>query len=216
MTRFPFSVYDFFGYLASGFLLLETVDYVVDGQWILVDSSSVVSIAFWTIVAYITGQILASPSAWLLERTIVGRLLQRPSINLFRDAPKYWWTKLFPGYFTPLPVAIREKVLQTAESDGITEKGEAIFVLAFGKVKSDKDTMARLSSFLNLYGFCRNVCFTSLLATLLVAIGSFWGGSLEKLPWALIALVGSAGMFYRFLKFYRQYSYELFITYAAL
>jgi hypothetical protein len=216
MNGIPFSVYDFFEYLASGFLLIVALDYSRSQQWVLRDDLSVVWGLFWVIIAYITGQILAGPSAWLLERIIVGRWLMRPSTNLFRDPPNKWWARLFPGYFTPFPQAIRNKVQDKAKANGISEIGEALFINAFGQVKTDERVMARLTAFASLYGFCRNVSVACLLAASIIGIGSWQTGAMHKLSWALVALVGSIGMFYRYLKFFRQYSYELFITYATL
>jgi len=216
MNRIPFSVYDFFGYLASGFLFMVAVDYVIGKQWVLRDELSVVLGLFWIVVAYIIGQILAGTSAWLLERLIVGKWLMRPYTNLLRDSPKIWWAKLFPGYFTPFPVAIRNRVKEKAKADGVTETGEAVFLHVFGEVKADEAAMARLNIFLNLYGFCRNISFTCLLVALVIVVGSWIEGTWDKLPWFFVSIVGSVGMFYRYLKFFRQYSYELFITYAAL
>lgn len=216
MNRIPFSVYDFFGYLASGFLLMVAVDYVVGEQWMLQEDQSVVLGLLWIVAAYIIGQIIASPSAWLLERMVIGKWLIRPELNLLRDPPKKWWAKLFPGYFTTLPVAIRNRILEKAEVEGISEPGQALFIHAFGKVKADENAMARLNTFLNLYGFCRNISFACLLAAIVLIVGTWGGGNLDRLPWVFVALVGSVGMFYRYLKFFRQYSYELFVTYITL
>lgn len=216
MDKLPFSVYDFFGYLASGFLLLMTVDYMAAGEWIMREHQNMVLAIFWIILSYITGQILAGPSAWLLERNIVGKWLKRPNVNLFQDQPSSWWVRFFPGYFTPLPKTTRERVMEKAREAGVTETGEGLFVLAFGKVKMDKEAMARLNTFLNLYGFCRNIAFTSALCCVVILVGSWETGLSGHLTWILVALGCALGMFYRYLKFFRQYSYELFITYAAL
>ncbi len=215
MDKLPFSFYDFFGYLASGFLVLITADYVFPGEWIIKDQLSVVMSIFWILVAYIVGQVLAGPAAWLLERNIIGKLLQRPSVNLFRDPPRVWWAKLFPGYFTPLPTTTRRRIMEKAEVAGAAETGEGLFVLAFGIVKADKEAMTRLNTFLNLYGFCRNISFASLSCVIIILVGSWQTGLAANLPWILVALGCAVGMFYRYLKFFRQYSYELFLTYAA-
>jgi len=39
--KVPFSVYDFFGYLASGYLVLASVDIAFSKGWVLVDSMPV-------------------------------------------------------------------------------------------------------------------------------------------------------------------------------
>lgn len=216
MNRIPFSVYDFFGYLASGFIFMVVIDYIVGKQWVLREDFSVVLATLWIVIAYITGQIIAGIAAWLLERNVIGKWLGWPSTNLFKDPPQKWWAKLFPGYFTGLPLAIRNKITEKAKSEGIHETGQALFIHAFGRVKTDENTMARLNTFLNLYGFCRNISFVCLLATLVLIVGSWGEGNLYRLLFAVIAMVGSIGMFYRYLKFFRQYSYELFVTYATI
>jgi hypothetical protein len=215
MNRIPFSAYDFFGYLASGFLIIASVDSLGTERVVLQEDLSAVLSIFWIGMAYIIGQILASPSAWLLERTLVGKYMERPNINLFKNKPEKGWVKLFPGYFTPLPIATQRRILEKAKAEGINEKGEALFVHVFGKIKADKDTMVRLSIFLNMYGFCRNISFSCLLSGLVMLVGFLWTRNLDLLLWTFAALVGSVGMFYRYLKFFRQYSYELLVTYAA-
>ena len=217
MNKIPFSVYDYFGYLASGFLLIFVLDYAIGEQWLLLENTPIGLWLVGIVVAYIIGQIIANPSAWLFERIIVNKWLKSPVVNLLRELTKTWLKRLFPGYFTPFPIAIRKKVMEKAKVNGITEPTQSLFIHAFGEVKKDGNAIARLNTFLNLYGFCRNISFVSLLA-FLILIATSWGswGNLDRLPWAFAALVCSIGMFYRYLKFYRQYSYELFITYIAL
>ena len=126
------------------------------------------------------------------------------------------WAKILPGYFTPLPPEIQKEVLRRAKTRGILKPGEGLFACAFGEVKTNENAMARLNTFLNLYGFCRNVAFVSLVITFILVIGGFVGGVPTRSLWAIAALATSVGLFYRYLKFHRQYSYELFVTYAAL
>jgi hypothetical protein len=216
MNRIPFSVYDFFGYLISGFLLLVAIDYAGGYRFLLRNELSLTYGIFWTVIAYITGQILAGPSAWLLERIVIGRWLKRPNINLFKDPPQKFWVKIFPGYFTPFPPEIRKSILAKARIAGIEEVGEALFLHSFAKVKIDNDTMARLNTFLYLYGFCRNISFTCFVSAFIIAFWSIFLHTPEKLLWAFIAITFSVGMFFRYLKFFRQYSYELFLTYSEL
>jgi hypothetical protein len=73
-----------------------------------------------------------------------------------------------------------------------------------------------LSSFLNLYGFSRNISFSLFLSALILGLGvatsgSRPGGVGEYAGWAaLAAAVAGIGMFYRYLKFYREYTVEVF------
>ena len=67
--------------------------------------------------------------------------------------------------------------------------------------------MARLNSFLNQYGFARNISLTLLIASVIVL-------SSGRRDLAIVAAVMGVGMFYRYLKFFRQYTYEVFITFG--
>lgn len=215
MNRIPFSVYDFFGYLASGFLFMVAVDYVIGKQWVLGEDLSAIFALLFIIIAYVIGQINAGIAAWLLERNVVGKWLGWPGTNLFTNPQKKTLPKLFPGYFTMFPIAIRKKTLEKAKSEGIAETGQTLFIHAFAKVKRDENTMARLNIFLNLYGFCRNISTVLLFASIMLIATSWGEGNLHRLVFALAAMVGAVGMFYRYLKFFRQYSYELFISYLV-
>lgn len=216
MDRIPFASYDFFGYLAPGFMLVAATDYVVGNGWILTDNVGATTSLFWIMMAYAIGQIIASPSGWLIERKIAGNLLKKPSVLLFSTPEKSRWRMLFPGYFTALPKETGAVVTVRAAQEGIDVIGEALFLHAFGRVKGDKEILARLNSFVGAYGFCRNMSIAFLLAALILAAAAFWKGPLDNLLLAALALVGSVGMFYRYLKFFRQYSFEVFVTYAAL
>jgi hypothetical protein len=215
VNRIPFSVYDFFGYLASGFLLVVTVDYVIGDGWVLHNDLGVTLGVFWLLVSYITGQIIASPASFFLERLLVGKGLKRPSTNLLQERPRTLRARPLPGHYTPLPKPTRERVQGKAKAAKVNETGEALFIHAFGEVKKDEKNMPRLNTFLNLYGFCRNISFTCLLVTIMIVAGSLALDKTEKLYWALASMAAAVGMLYRYLKFFRQYAYELFITYAA-
>jgi len=92
-------------------------------------------------------------------------------------------------------------------------------------VKKDKTAYDRMTSFLNLYGFCRNVCTGALIVIPILVCGAFRNVTLngwqlvgaphrDLLWWAVAAGVVAVGMFYRYLKFFRQYTIEVFVTYA--
>ena len=216
MERVPFSIYDVFGYLASGFLLLVGVDYVLDTGWLIRPSLGLAPGLLWTGAAFVIGQVLATPSSTLLEGWLVGSVLGRPSINLFsKDRPGGWRSRLFPGYYCPLAAKTQERVRRRAREAGVEETGEELFQLAFGAVKGRETTMARLETFVTRYGFCRNVAFTALIGVpaipLLCAVSGHWD-QLWTLP---VSLALAVGILYRYLKFHRQYSFEVFVTYAA-
>jgi hypothetical protein len=75
--------------------------------------------------------------------------------------------------------------------------------------------MAKLNSFLNKYGFARNLAFTSLgVGAALLCKGTAASDVLMK-KYGIIALAAGVLLFYRYLKFFRQYSYEMFNTYMG-
>ena len=222
MSRIPFSVYDFFGYLVPGFLFVAVMDFALVGtiageRWVLRDDLGVVYGLTWTVVAYIIGHVLSSPSEWLLQEKIVRNWLKSPAINLFNDHQrKSGRFLLFSGYYKPLPSPIRKRILEKAKAEGINETGEALFYHAWGKVKKDQDAMARLYIFLYLYGFSRNVSFACALASLVIVAGCLVEGSWGNLIWAFVSLFAAVGMLYRYLKFYRLYSVDVFIVYDEM
>jgi len=57
--------------------------------------------------------------------------------------------------------------------------------------------------------------FAFIVSALMLVIAHYVG---DSLPWGFILLVFGAGiaLLYRYLKFFRQYSYELFLRYAEL
>jgi len=212
MEKIPFSAYDFFGYLASGFLVVLAGSYLGGYEWVTKDDFGVTTGLLLLTASYIVGQVLATPSAWLYERVIVGRILGRPNENLFSSKPK-WWSYIFPGYYTPLPKAT-QKVIKESIKNEEHHTGEALFIHAFGVVKLEESCMSRLSDFRNMYGFCRNVSFACLLIAVSMTAKEF--GTWEHSTLILTSYLCSIGMFYRYLKFMRQYSYELFISFAGI
>ena len=84
MKNIPFSFYDFFGYLAPGFLTLAVIDLVFLNKQLYKQDKSVV--AFWVILvggAYLIGQVLAFFSYLVYERLIMKKWLKKPTTNLF-------------------------------------------------------------------------------------------------------------------------------------
>jgi hypothetical protein len=85
-----FSDYDVFGYVASGLAALAFWDlafgtsYVVGAQWTVASGALTIG------GAYMLGQILASPSSWLIERRFVRKVLGSPSVILMDDVRLGW------------------------------------------------------------------------------------------------------------------------------
>ena len=218
MNRIPFDPYDFFGYLASGLLVVVGMDRVFGFPQIIGEDLKTVDMALLLLVVYIAGQLVATPAKALLEDFVVEKLLGRPNVNLFRKKRPWIRRLLFPGFYRPLPEAIRVKVLAKAEGEGVSGTGEGLFlhVRYDARMVGNEKLMARLDGFLNKYGFSRNLAFTSGLVAVALLTKYRFTPDPEFLRYGWTALVGAVLLFYRYLKFFRQYSYEMFNIYAGL
>lgn len=228
MSRIPFTVYDFLAYLSAGFIVLAAGDYAFDQGWLLRDDLGLVAGVFWAVAAYVTGHVMANLAGWVLETKILRDWLRSPEETLFGSrSPSSRRRRLFPGFYRPLPGETHTRVLGKARSKGISSSELAspdrgLFFHCFAVVKRDPITRERLDTFLNLYGFCRNACFALLVATLVLLIGvgsSPWrdSGTGDDVWWAIAAApVAAVGLFYRYLKFFREYTIEVFRTYAEV
>jgi hypothetical protein len=58
--------------------------------------------------------------------------------------------------------------------------------------------------------------FSCLASAVAICVAYWWGPHPVRLRWAMLAVVAGVTLFYRYLKFFRQYSYELFLRYAGL
>lgn len=216
MEKLPFTSFDFWGYLASGFLLLCAADsafaygLMARKDWTVAEGILAVSIA------YVVGHVIAGLASLLLERGLIGRILGWPSVALFgaTKAPP-WLQKIMPFYYGKLPAETQKAALDKAKSAGVTGPGEALFWLAFAKARASDRTMIRLADFLNQYSFCRNVSMVALIDAV-VLWWAHWqtAGTHQQLVFARIAAVIGLALVVRYLKFLRHYSLELFINYA--
>ena len=84
MNRIPFYPYDFFGYLASGLLVVVGMDLVLGFPKIIDQELTAVEAAVLILTVYVAGQLVATPAKALLEDFVVDKCLQRPNVNLFR------------------------------------------------------------------------------------------------------------------------------------
>jgi hypothetical protein len=218
MNRIPFATYDFFGYLASGLLLVIGMELTLGFPRILGQDLRPVDLVALLLAIYVGGQLIATPSKAVLEDGLVEKILGRPNVSLFRQRRPSFRGALFPGFFKPLPTAVQDRVLSRVASEGIKDPGEALFLIVrySPEVRADERLLARLDTFLNLYGFARNLAFTSLLVGAALAARRWWPGADPALTkYALTALAVGILLLYRHLKFFRQYSYELFNAYAG-
>ncbi|MCQ3805008.1 MAG: hypothetical protein KTV45_13065 [Acidimicrobiia bacterium] len=220
MDKIPFSAYDFFGCLSSGVTTLAGVSFAYQGVEAFRLEMNASQALVLVIAAYLVGHIVASVSSFLLERRLTRKLIGSPTWWLFHGDPLPWWRRFLKAYHKPLPEVTAKRVLDRAKGEAdINEPGEALFYHCFGVVRRDEYPRARLAVFLNLYGFARNTSMAALISTALIGLAivvndqidptELWAGLLSA------AFVGVA-MYLRYLKFYRQYSIELYVTYAEV
>lgn len=219
MNKLPFDPYDFFGYLASGLLVIVGMDLVAGFPHILSRDFKVVESAILVIGIYVIGQVIATPAKALLEDNLVAKALKRPNINLFQEKKPRIRGLLFPGFYQPLPEQTRMKLLHKAQEEGVTGTGEDLFlhVRYSQTVLQDQKLMEKLSTFLNKYGFNRNLSFSTLIVGAAMLIKAFLvpDSNPEIIKYSIASLVVAVLLFYRYLKFFRQYSYEMFNFYAG-
>jgi len=163
MDKIPFNIYDFFSYLFAGFWLLIGIDFVFNLHLLLGRELPPAHVAFWIIASYVVGHINSHWSAWLLEEKSL-RLLGKPETLLFGEGGK----RFFRHYRKSLPTRtaklIEEKYTRMHGGGG-TDLDR--FIFCFNLVKEQcPQALIRLSQFLNLYGFTRNLCFATLLVTI--------------------------------------------------
>ncbi len=112
------------------------------------------------------------------------------------------------------------KILSRAKDEGVKGTGEDLFLhVRYNQaILQDQKLMEKLSSFLNKYGFNRNLSFSALLVGIgcLGKVFLFPGSNPELIRYGITALVAAFLLFYRYLKFFRQYSYEMFNFYGGL
>lgn len=217
---FPFTDYDFYAYITSGVILIASVDYTLFGG-VLVNRTewTVVQGVFWTMLSYLVGHITAGLSSFLLEQTITKKVFRSPSLIVLGLSSPRWFEKLFSSLFaqeySPLPSPSCDEVIRKLsgklQCDRATlPDAETMFQAAFSVARYEASSELRLNQFMNLYGFCRNVAFAFVLASILLT----WKLSFHPAPadgWLIAAAVIMAiGMYGRFLKFYAAYTREIF------
>jgi len=215
-NRIPFTSYDFWAYLSSGFLLLFIADYIAGTNLLARDSWTIVQGVVAVSTAYAVGQLVASGSALIFERILVGRLLGYPRDILFgRSKAGAWVRALLPMYFKALPSETKKAVLKKGAADKVKGSGEALFWAAYAHARTTPLVMTRLDNFLNLYGFCRNTAFVTLVGSAMLYWSYHWGnGPAVNLYWSWVALAIAVGMTFRYLKFFSHFSLEVFTAYA--
>ncbi|MEZ2127615.1 MULTISPECIES: hypothetical protein [unclassified Sinorhizobium] len=221
---FPLSNYEFYAFVSSGMLLIAAVDYCFTGG-ILVGRTdwTVVQAIFWTVVSYVLGQICAAPSSALVEFMLAHGFFRSPSAIALGIGKRRWRDYVAAWMFAnreyaPLAKPVQDRIKNAASSKlnvpAATLTTDAIFQVAFQAAREKEDSIKRLESFQNNYGFCRNICFVGVIASAMLGY-RYYQQPTEKDFWILIAAIVTAiGMFGRFLKYYSAYARQVLTAYS--
>lgn len=217
MKDWPFSAYDFFGYVASGLVVLVGLQFLAGAPEVLGRSHNPVETLALFLAAYVVGQVVAGLAKPLLEDGIVRRCFDPPSVVLLHPRRRGFIPWLFGGYYTPLPDSVRKKIATRAGKENAAGSGESLFlhVRFHHDLRRDAALMSRLDVFVAQYGFARNLTLALLVTGCTAIVGARVQHSANLPVYGALAVFVGVGMWFRYLKFYRQYSYELFNTYAG-
>jgi hypothetical protein len=212
---FPFTDYDFFGYLSVGGGLLLAFDNALQFGLLVKQSWTWLEVAALIGAAYMVGQSVAALSHSILEAWLVRKVIGRPTNLLMGDRKAPWfWRMAFPRFVEPLPDQTRETVKARAAANLGEVAGEALFLAAHSHARQFTDVQERLQVFVGRYGFFRNACVASLLAAVT------WLGAASVQP--NTQFVWSAGLAFlfrvvalgRYLTFHRSFSSEVLLSFA--
>lgn len=211
---FPFSDYDFWAYLASGTLLLAGIDYSFnDAQLIASSEWSVAQGTLAILAIYLVGHIIASTSSLLLESWVANKALRSPVavlLGLEHRGPiqNFIGRTLIGRYYAPFSPEMRSRIIDQATtlSGAASPSIDTIFHVAFCHARETEDTRARIDSFRNQYGFCRNLALSCwIVAVVIISSRS----DIHAQQVALILTFAGFVMLARFLKFYSHFAAEV-------
>lgn len=220
--KIPFSIYDIFGYLAAGTIVMFSWALASSAPWLQGELSVVVSTGL-VLLGYVLGHVLAAISSWLFEQVIVRDMIG-PCEELVMNERQLGGIlgAILPSFSKALPDDIRNSISAKARSEGISSGGRALFLHCLSVVRHDASTAERLATFLNLYGFSRNASLACFIGGGIFFYSAFWRqcccchahhGNL--VAWGVLAVVLGAFLFFRYLKFYRHYTQEVFLSYRV-
>ena len=219
MKDTPFDPYDFFGYIASGLVLVVVAQLTLGFPKVFGADLKPFDIAVTVLAVYIAGQIAAGPAKAIFEDIFVQKILGSPTRNLLHPVRRHLLKFMFPGYYRPLPSETRATLLsKLGRLISVECEPEDIFLTIryAPEILASDSLIAKLNTFRDQYGFARNVSFSLLFAALAFATFSHFKMSASLRHFSIAAFVCGILLFYRYLKFYRQYSYELFNAYARM
>lgn len=212
MPTLPFSAYDFFGHLTTGALALIVVSALVGAPVLFGATVTTVEGVVLILAAYVLGQIIAAPAKLILEDWIAQKIVKSPAFFILAGAAA---RRREPRYMRSLDPAARAILLQRFDGgEGVKPTPESLFFhyRFHPALLANERLQSRLGLFLNQYGYHRNLSFACLVSSVLL----WWPGPRCPIPGGALLPIGLsvAGLvlFARFLRFYRLYSLELFLT----
>lgn len=207
-SKLPFTLYDFFGYLACGAVAAAAYDYVWFSGAHLQSLPSLPKAVVAIIGVYVLGHVLSHFSRILFqdlpEHIKYIRSRWRPHEVLLGDRHFRVLSVLCSERYGPLPRLVQRLIEHRLEADGLSlpADNQASIIYCQALVTADPTASGRVQQFQNLYGFCRSMSFTLLLVSV-VTLGP--GGRLSALlpaPWGFVfPFVGFLVLLARFLKF---------------
>lgn len=208
---FPFTLFDFFSYVACGLTVLCAADYAYPGSnYLMKEKWSAFQGALGLSLAYVCGQLLAIPSSILLEHMIARKLLRPPAVVLLsnRSLKKEKILNFLIGrHYASLPESIRDLVFRNASEatrqtvEMLKENLEAVFVPALLYSRQNERISERIELFRIQYVFARNMCAASIISTFFLSY-AYLNNEPQAGAWLVIAILAIFGLFLRFFKFY--------------
>lgn len=208
MEKFPFTSYDFYAYLTSGGILIAGTNYFLDlNQFEGIREFGLVEIAGLVALAYIAGHVVAQLSSMVLEQWIVKGILKSPFDSIASEHGPNKASRLIGKVFH-----IRELMpINGGPRFGETELSKA-FNVGFREANSHEPDRDRLSTFINLYGLCRNISLALLVLSIIGALN--WKQLDATQIWALFScFVLFFFMFLRYVKFFAAYGLVVYRAY---
>lgn len=213
----PFTGYDIFAHLASGLTVLVGSAFAFDKTRFIESSPDLPVLVILVVVAYALGHVIAELSSFVLERQLVRRVLGAPEVHLLASDALTPQRRLLRSYFDPVHHSVMARIEARRVREGVTEDPRGVFWNALPVARKDPSAAKRLEAFLNVYGFCRNMCIAFLTTAALLLLGllthqtALPAGSV--LVSELCLLAGAAAMVIRYLKYYRLFTLEVLLTY---
>lgn len=221
-SNFPFTDYDFYGYIAAGLAILVFADYFLNsGGFFGQEKFTFITGTAVLAASYVAGHILAAPSQAFLENLILLRVLPKPTNVILGISPQNFFLRaiaaVFVGHeYSPLAKKQIGKILSDISEELEKSVGELtqdeIFETAYQQARLNEYSRERLNIFLNLYGFSRNFCMALILAIPMFIFGDH---GYDKKIGAAIMSVFVVCMFGRFVKFYCCYMRVIYRAYHS-